>query len=100
MIRTSRFKKTLEDFDNDESVFEYANMLYYYKQCRFMMFTARKYMVEQYGEDDVLSVAYYTILRVLPKRDKHKTLRNGIPYLLDSLITAATKIINEEGGKS
>lgn len=100
VIRTSRFKKTLEDFDNDESVFEFSNMLCYYKQCRFMMLTAKKYMVEQYGEDDVLSVAYYTILRVLPKRDKHRTLRNGIPYLLDSLITAATKIINEEGGKS
>lgn len=78
------YNKTLEDFSGDESRYEYGYEFFLYKQlCRYL---ASDYIKNQkrltYDHNQRMWIVFLIAQEVLPHREKHDTLRDGLPLLL------------------
>ena len=82
-MKTSSYKKTPEDFDNDISRYEFAVSAFLYKKMIGMMHCATIQRAGyEYDENEKSWLIYEALVEKLDHRDKHDEYRDGLPYLL------------------
>lgn len=88
-------KKTIEDFDQDASRFEFSvlSSLYHFIDWRTRPLSL---LGKGYGETELVWMLYDAARRVLPYRDKHDQMRNGVPYLFDQALRKVAMALGEE----
>ncbi len=75
------YKKSVDDFHGDRSRWEYGYLGHMYNTlCSLMQANLIK-EAHDWSNSDLTWLLYCAGVRVLPARDKHLTLRSGVPYL-------------------
>lgn len=83
------YKKDLNDFGGDTSRWEFGVIHHLIRSIY------RWGGVSSYQLDQITSVIYYAVLKSIPHRDKHDTLRNGNPFLLSQVQKAMEMVAAE-----
>ena len=80
------YEKTLEDFHGDQSRWEfgYASKLHYLLQriSRDMVAADLTHYQIELDQAQAVMLVYMALRQMLPPREKHKVIRNGLPWLL------------------
>lgn len=83
LLSRSRYKKTIKDFDNDDSTYEFAYIGFlHYKLKNILKTYAVRQNKHNYDDNDKAWILYEVAQQVLPSRAKHKEMRTGLPWLL------------------
>lgn len=79
----SRHTKTLEDFYNDHSRYEFSILgsLYYHLKN---VIIAKPYSDHDYTNSEKAWLLFTSIQNIIEPRDKHEQIRDGLPFLLYS----------------
>lgn len=81
-IMTRRpYAKTVDDFHGDRSRWEYGYLGHMYNVLTSLMEATRIKQARDWSDSDLAWLLYSAGVRVLPARDKHLTLRSGVPFL-------------------
>ncbi len=77
----TEFQKTIDQYDNDESRWEYG---YLWHIISKILTIIEKAAAENhdYTDNEIIWLVYETAKEQIPHRPKHDTLRNGKPFLL------------------
>ena len=83
-------KKTLKDFNNDESRYEFAVAMHYNSRLSTMLLALKKQIKAQetqkepheYTLEERAYIIYLALKETVPHRDKHDTVRQDLPWLL------------------
>lgn len=75
--------KTLEDFDNDTSRWEFSILGTLLNEMRRHLVVIGYLKSTRYSDSDIAWLLYLAAVEVLPPRNKHRERRNGRPFLLD-----------------
>lgn len=78
-----RYGKTPEDFGGDLSRFEWGLIGKYYRALRSVTRSSfAKSARAEYTDDHMAWLLYLSVSPVIPHREKHDTMRGGMPFLL------------------
>ena len=91
-----KFSKTVSDYDNDWSKYEFAYMGYLYRKLRNISKTAIG-KGHHYTPEELAYLTYLMAKSVMQHRDKHEEKRENLPWLLYLAKTIAAK---ESGNKN
>lgn len=96
------YEKTLEDFSNDQSRWEfgYASKMHYLLQrlSRDMVSADLSHYELQLTQPQAVMLVYMALKQMVPPREKHKTIRNGLPWLLYTSQQVYIKTFGPEPG--
>lgn len=80
------YDKTVDDFNNDQSRWEfgYASKMHYLLQrmSRDMVAADMTHYQVDLDQAQAVMLVYMALRQMLPPREKHKVIRNGLPWLL------------------
>ena len=79
MKNNLEYKKTLQDFDNDQSRYEFGFAAMLHKRLERILLTFKNH---EYTQTERAWIIYDILVEQIPYRDKHDTYRNGKPWLL------------------
>lgn len=76
------YKRTVDDFSGDYSKWEYGQIGFLYNRLLLVLDTKMISEARDWSDSDQAWLLYEAARRVLPPRDKHLTMRVGMPFLL------------------
>ena len=76
------YTKTPTDFNNDMSRYEYGFIASYYNHIKRIIFADETCKTHDYTDNELVWLTYTAIKDKLAWREKHDTVRNGMPWLL------------------
>lgn len=85
------YKKTLADFNNDCSSYEFGFMGYLYHKLNFITNGTNNMRAVAFDNSAKALLMYTAAIEVLPYRSKHDDLRDGLPWLLFEAREAVAK---------
>jgi hypothetical protein len=85
------YGKTLDDFKNDNSAYEFGVIGFYMHNLDLLLSTT-KYNKKEYMPPEKMRILYTVVSDVIPHRIKHEEFRNGIPMLMYSCMRAMTGV--------
>jgi len=77
-----KYNKTLADFHDDYSRWEYGHFGFLCNRLEELLSTRMLSRAHPWSESDRAWLLYEAAQRILPPRDKHVEMRTGLPYLL------------------
>ena len=80
-LQRNNFHKTPQDFDNDMSRYEYSRAWSLCAQTK-QLIQAYPFDQETYTPNMRVWLIYESLVNILPYREKHDSLRNGMPWLM------------------
>lgn len=89
-LKRATYEKTYEDFHN-HSVYEFGVIGFYMHNLDLILSTT-KYSKLKYSDQEKLRIIYTIVSDVIPHREKHDELRNGMPMLMYSCMRALTRV--------
>lgn len=91
-------EKSLEDFRNDYSRFEYSTLGVLFNRLRTILVAIHGNHGTTYDEAAMSWLLFEAATQVLPYRDKHDEHRNGIPLLLNAAVSLVARRLADSGG--
>lgn len=89
------YTKSLGDFYDDESRWEFANAIFLVRSVDEILKTRREFQNINYNDNQIAFIVYEELKKRLPYRDKHDTLRQGMPWLLYTSQTALAHYLDD-----
>lgn len=90
-LKRAVYGKTLDDFKNDNSAYEFGVIGFYMHNLDLLLSTTR-YSRQEYMPPEKVRILYTVVSDVIPHRVKHDEYRNGIPMLMYSCMRAMTRV--------
>ena len=90
-LKRAVYGKTLTDFKNDNSAYEFGVTGFYMHNLDLLLSTT-KYSKQEYLLPEKVRILYTVVSDVIPHRIKHEEFRNGIPMLMYSCMRAMTRV--------
>lgn len=90
-LKRAVYGKTLNDFKNDNSAYEFGVIGFYMHNLDLLLSTT-KYSKREYLPPEKVRILYTVVSDVIPYRIKHEEFRNGIPMLMYSCMRAMTRV--------
>ncbi len=90
-LKRAVYGKTLSDFKNDNSAYEFGVIGFYMHNLDLLLSTT-KYNKQEYMPPEKVRILYTVVSDVIPHRIKHEEFRNGIPMLMYSCMRAMTRV--------
>lgn len=98
-LESGKFRKTLSDYGNDNSEYEYHAIMHYYNNIKPTMLALAildpRIMDHRYTIEELSWLLYDAVARDIPHRPKHDTKRQGMPYLLWRCMKIMIRRIND-----
>lgn len=81
-------EKSPEDFHNDYSRYEFSALGILYNRLKTILIAVSEVETEAVYDEAAMSwLIYEAAVRMLPARDKHEEVRNGMPLLLNAAVS-------------
>jgi hypothetical protein len=82
-LMKQNYRKTIEDFDNDNSLYEYAFIGFLHYKLKLILNVSRiKATGHEYTDNEKAWIIYKVAQEVIPYRSKHEETRCQLPWLL------------------
>lgn len=81
LISKANYNKTLKDFDDDNSKYEFGIVGFYHKKLNMLLDTT-KYRTHDYTPQERIVLLHEIIADIIPYRTKHDSVRDGLPWLM------------------
>ena len=81
LLPQAKYPKTLASFNGDNSKYEFGVTGFYYKKLNMLLDTT-KYKKHEYTDQEKMVLLYHIICEIIPYREKHDSVRDGLPWLL------------------
>lgn len=85
------YRKTVDDFNGDTSKYEFGIAGFYNKRLNSLLSTTA-YEDHDYTPEERTRLLYEIITRMTPYREKHETVRDGLPWLLYTAKRVVTSV--------
>ena len=81
LISKANYNKTIKDFHDDNSAYEFGIIGFYYKKLN-MLLGVTKYANHEYTPQERIVLLNAIVTDIIPYREKHETVRDGLPWIL------------------
>lgn len=82
LLVKQKYKKSLEDFNDDVSTYEFAYVGFLHYKLKQILNVSRIKKAHSYTDNEKAWLLYETASQVIPHRAKHDEKRNKLPWLL------------------
>jgi hypothetical protein len=90
-------EKTLEDFHGDYSRFEFSTLGVLFNRMKPILIAVNDAVPEAvFDESTKAWIIYEAAMRMLPSRDKHEEIRNGMPLLLNAAVALVSRRLGDK----
>ncbi|ROR76021.1 hypothetical protein SAMN06295974_3833 [Plantibacter flavus] len=90
-------EKTLDDFRGDSSRYEFSTLGVLYNRLRPILVAMRDVAPDAVYDDGVQAwLVYEAASQLLPPRDKHEEMRNGLPLLLNAAVALVARRLGDK----
>ena len=89
------YQKSLGDFYDDESRWEFANAIFLVRSVYDILASRMEFRKTKYTDEQVAYIVYEELKKRLPFREKHDTIRQGMPWLLYTSQTALAHYLDD-----
>lgn len=96
LLKENDYGKTLTDFYNDESRFEFATAIFVAKKLTEIINEYASLSSVDYSPDQIAYVVYDDLKTRLPYRPKHDEVRQNMPWLLYTAQTALATLASDQ----
>ncbi len=81
LLSQAKYNKTVSNFEDDYSAYEFGVAGFYYKKLKMLLSTT-KYKKHEYSNLEKMVLLYNIIVEIIPYREKHETVRDGLPWIM------------------